>query len=68
MKSLLNVMICIGTLLVFSYESQADEFPAEIADAVVVVRAGIDDLGEMTVKKYVECLYLSPLINQRKGM
>ena len=34
------LMICIGTLLVFSYESQADEFPAEIADAVVVVRAG----------------------------
>ena len=67
MKPLLNVMICIGMLLVFSYESQAGEFPAEIADAVVVVRAGIDDLGEMTVKKYVECLYSSPLLNREKG-
>ena len=59
--------ISIGTLLVFSYESKAEEFPAEIADAVVVVRLGIDDLGAMTVRKYEECLYSSPLLNKEKG-
>ena len=67
MKSFLNIVIAIGTLFVFSYESKAEEFPAEIADAVVLMRAGIDDLGGITVKKYEECLYSSPLLNKEKG-
>ena len=67
MKSFLIVVISIGALFVFSYESKAEEFPTEIADAVVLTRTGIGDLGGMTVRKYVECLHFSPLLNREKG-
>ena len=40
--------------------------PPEIANALVIVRRGIDDLG-MTVDEYIGRIYLSPLLNREKG-
>ena len=40
--------------------------PPEIANALVIVRRGIDDLG-MTVDEYIGRIYLSPLLDRKKG-
>ena len=43
------------------------EVPPEIANAIVIVRPGVMDLGEMTVDEYIGRIYLSPLLNKKKG-
>ncbi len=40
--------------------------PPEFANAFVIVRRGIDDLG-MTVDEYIGRIYLSPLLDRKKG-
>ena len=42
------------------------EVPPEIANALVIVRRGIDDLG-MTVDEYIGRIYLSLLLDREKG-
>ena len=42
------------------------DVPPEIANALVIVRQGIDDLG-MTVDEYIGRIYLSPLLDRKKG-
>ncbi len=42
------------------------EVSPEIANALVIVRRGIDDLG-ITVDEYIGRIYLSPLLAREKG-